>query len=155
LTNEGLFSKELKNSKPLPPPILKSKTSHRIKYEAEVAVIRSKIGNIEEVRTQLGLSRRKICQLLMVDPSAWTRWTQQENRIPPHVYRSLQWYLELIEKDPIWHPKNTFFPELHNSKSEIEDLKKSLLILRAQQKWVIALATFAIIFGSLVLFLQS
>ena len=46
----------------------------RMKYEAQVQVIRSRIGGLEVVRARLGLSQRKICQLLMVDPSAWNRW---------------------------------------------------------------------------------
>ena len=86
----------------------KKKTSLRMNYEAQCDVIKQKIGSIEEVRIKLGLSRRKICQTLMVDPSAWSRWMKNEDTIPPHIYRSLQWYLELIEKEPIWHPKNHF-----------------------------------------------
>lgn len=83
-------------------------SSLRLRYEAEVAVIRKSLGGLEEIRTGLGLSRRKMCQLLMVDPSAWTRWTKRGSHPPAHVYRALQWYLALIDKQPGWHPKNSF-----------------------------------------------
>ncbi len=77
----------------------RAKTSHRIKYEAEVEVIRRQIGDLEQIRLNLGLSRRKICQLLLVDPSAWTRWSRSHTA-PPHIYRALQWYMSLLEKIP-------------------------------------------------------
>lgn len=78
----------------------RSKTSLRIHYEAQVSVIRNQIGNLEEIRGNLGLSQRKISQLLMVDPSSWTRWVKQGDEAPPHIWRSLQWYLTLKEKIP-------------------------------------------------------
>ena len=36
----------------------------------------------------------------MVDPSAWTRWTKNGEKAPPHIYRALQWYLIMNEKIP-------------------------------------------------------
>lgn len=78
----------------------RSKTSLRIRYEAEVELIRKKLGDLESIRESLGLSRRKMCQLLMVDPSAWTRWTNGTTKVPPHIYRALQWYLAINEKYP-------------------------------------------------------
>lgn len=86
----------------------RSKTSLRLKYEAETAVIQKKIGHLEDIRSSLGLSRRKMAQLLLVDPSAWTRWTKNEDSAPPHIFRSLQWYMALIDKQPGWHPQNSF-----------------------------------------------
>ncbi len=86
----------------------RSKTSLRLKYEAETAVIQKKIGNLEDIRKSLGLSRRKMAQLLLVDPSAWTRWTKNKDSAPPHIFRSLQWYMTLIDKQPGWHPQNSF-----------------------------------------------
>jgi transcriptional regulator with XRE-family HTH domain len=84
--------------------VFKAKTSHRMHYEAQVEVIKKQIGDLESVRDQLGLTQRKICQLLMVDPSAWTRWTRRRDRgggqVPPHIYRALQWYMTLQEKVP-------------------------------------------------------
>jgi|GEM_PF-4669542 len=72
----------------------RTKTSQRLKYEAEIAVLKKEIGSLEEVRIKLGFSRRKICQLLLVDPSAWTRWTAENQDAPPHIYRALKWYLD-------------------------------------------------------------
>ncbi|WP_231839114.1 hypothetical protein [Bdellovibrio bacteriovorus] len=78
----------------------RSKTSLRMNYEAQVAVIQRQIGNLEQIRGDLGLSQRKISQLLMVDPSSWTRWVKQGDEAPPHIWRALQWYLALREKIP-------------------------------------------------------
>ncbi|MBK7842626.1 MAG: hypothetical protein IPJ71_02865 [Bdellovibrionales bacterium] len=86
----------------------RSKTPLRLKYEAETAVIQKKIGHLEDIRNSLGLSRRKMAQLLLVDPSAWTRWTKNEDSAPPHIFRALQWYMALIDKQPGWHPQNSF-----------------------------------------------
>lgn len=81
-------------------PELRSKTALRMKYEAEVSVIKKQTGDLEIIRANLGLSARKMCQLLMVDPSAWSRWTKAGEEAPPHIYRALQWYLTLNEKIP-------------------------------------------------------
>ena len=78
----------------------RSKTSLRMHYEAQVSVIRDQIGNLEEIRASLGLSQRKMSQLLLVDPSTWTRWTKQGDEAPPHIWRALQWYSALKEKIP-------------------------------------------------------
>lgn len=78
----------------------RSKTSLRMHYEAQVSVIQSQIGNLEEIRGSLGLSQRKMAQLLLVDPSTWTRWTKQGDEAPPHIWRALQWYSALKEKIP-------------------------------------------------------
>ena len=85
----------------------RSKTPLRQQYLAEVEVIKRKLGDIESIRQSLGLSKRKMSQLLLVDPSAWTRWTTGDAP-PPLVYRSLQWYLALIDRNPEWHPQNSF-----------------------------------------------
>jgi len=76
------------------------KSSQRLRYEAEVGLIRRKLGNLETIRDSLGLSQRKMAQLLLVDPSAWTRWTKGTESAPPHIYRALQWYLALQDKYP-------------------------------------------------------
>lgn len=77
----------------------KTKTSLRMQYEAQSKVIEKQIGGLEGVRRQLQLSQRKMCQLLLVDPSAWTRWVKS-GQVPPHVLRALQWYLIIQEKIP-------------------------------------------------------
>lgn len=78
----------------------RAKTSLRMHYEAQVSVIQKQAGNLEEIRASLGLSQRKMAQLLLVDPSTWTRWTKQGDEAPPHIWRALQWYLALREKIP-------------------------------------------------------
>ncbi len=79
---------------------VRSKTSLRMHYEAQVAVIEKQAGSLEKIRENLGLSSRKISQLLMIDPSSWTRWTRHGDQVPPHIWRALQWYLILREKIP-------------------------------------------------------
>ncbi len=76
------------------------KTPLRLQYEAQVEVIKKQIGELETVREKLGLSQRKICQLLMIDPSSWSRWVVKKDPVPPQVYRALQWYMALNEKIP-------------------------------------------------------
>lgn len=66
----------------------KAKTSLRMNYEAQAKVIERQTGGLEAIRLQLGLSQRKMAQLLLVDPSAWTRWMKTSP--PPHILRSLQ-----------------------------------------------------------------
>lgn len=73
-------------------------------YFAEKNQIKSEIGNLEEIREQLGLSQRKICQMLLVDPSSWTKWIKPGQDAPAYIYRSLQWCLAILEKYPETHP---------------------------------------------------
>lgn len=124
---EGSFSK--KKSEP------KIKSSLRMKYEAEVSSIKKESGNLEEIRRNLGLSKRKMAQLLLVDPSAWTRWTSKKGEAPPHIYRALQWYLLLQEKHPEY--KSSLWlnavstPKL--SEHEVQNLKAEV-IAHAQER---------------------
>jgi hypothetical protein len=53
-----------------------------------------------------------MAELLLVDPSAWSRWVRDESKVPPHVYRSLNWYLQLRE---------------HNKNSELNENKKTTM----------------------------
>ncbi|NQZ18847.1 MAG: hypothetical protein HRT44_06270 [Bdellovibrionales bacterium] len=100
-----------------------------MKYEAEVQAFTKRQGNLEDIRRELGLSKRKMAQLLLVDPSAWTRWTKNEASAPPHVYRALEWYMLLQEKHPEY--KSSLWlnavstPQL--SKKEIENIKTELI----------------------------
>ncbi len=80
------------------------KTSLRLKYEAEARVLRKEMGTLDSVRERLSISRRKMCQILLIDPSAWTRWMKDESKIPPHIYKALQWYLIVIDKYPVFDP---------------------------------------------------
>lgn len=83
----------------------RAKSADRMGFEAEVDLIQKQIGDLEEIRARLGLSARKMTQLLMVDPSAWFRWTKKITPPPPHIYRALQWYLLLQEKNPGYTPQ--------------------------------------------------
>lgn len=117
-------------------------SAQKIKYEAEVQSIKQKYGDVESIRLRLGLSRRRICEELMVDPSAWTRWTQKDGSVPPHVYKTLALLLpkfeasaklSFIEKSEINILKN----EELNSKPEvdlshIESLRSTIGKLEAQ-----------------------
>jgi transcriptional regulator with XRE-family HTH domain len=79
----------------------KIKSKDRLYFEAQVEVIKKQIGNLETVRKKLNLSQRKMSQLLLVDPSAWSRWVAEEQEsAPPHIYRALQWYMSLQEQIP-------------------------------------------------------
>lgn len=82
------------------------KTSLRLRYEAEARVLRDQMGSLDKIRGDLGLSRRKMCHLLLVDPSTWTRWMRDETKVPPHIFKAMQWYLTLIEKYPLLHPQH-------------------------------------------------
>lgn len=113
----------------------RGKTHLRIKYEAESKVIRNKLGSLEEIRAKLNLSQRKMCQLLLVDPSAWTRWIKDESKVPPHILRSLQWYLALIDKSPEWHPMNTYLGAIRTSQhssDKTDEIKSDLQQLERQ-----------------------
>lgn len=82
----------------------KAKSSQRIRYDAEVSALKKRVGNLDEIRGALGLTQRKMAQLLLVDPSAWTRWTRDGEDAPPIVYRALGWYLALEGKYPALSP---------------------------------------------------
>jgi len=75
-------------------------SAQRMKYSAEVKLIQNQHGDLEAMRRTLGLSQRKMAQLLLVDPSAWTRWTRPNGNPPPHIFRALSWFLLLQEKAP-------------------------------------------------------
>lgn len=76
------------------------KPSPRDEYLREKERIQREIGDLEEIRISLGLSQRKLCKLLLVDPSAWTRWLKAPNGAPPHIYQSLRWLVELKRLNP-------------------------------------------------------
>lgn len=72
--------------------------SLRDQYLLEIERIKHEIGDLEQIRTALGLSQRRMCQLLLVDPSAWTRWNKTSP--PPHIYKALKWLIELKKINP-------------------------------------------------------
>lgn len=86
-----------------------------LRYDAEVNVIKKELGDLEEIRKNLGLTQRKICQLLLVDPSAWSRWCSPRGPgAPPHIYRALFWYVSWQKQKgaPVQNPTWTPPPEL-------------------------------------------
>jgi hypothetical protein len=111
----------------------RNKTSLRLKYEAETRVFRSKFGGLEDVRRRLNLSRRQMSQLLLVDPSAWTRWTRDEERVPPHIYRALEWYLTLEGRSEL-HPQlsKIYLGSIKASDHRIEELVYEISDLKRQ-----------------------
>lgn len=105
------------------------------RYKHEVRLIREKHGDLETIRAKLNLSKRKVCELLLVDPSAWSRWTSQGGEdAPPYIYRSLQWYLSLIDKDVAWHPMNSFLGLIpkRTESMQLQKLKEELHKLQAK-----------------------
>lgn len=72
----------------------------REQYLLEKERIKYEVGDLEQIRISLGYSQRRMCQLLLVDPSAWTRWTKTLSGAPPHVYQALRWLVELKKTNP-------------------------------------------------------
>ncbi|HVK60727.1 MAG TPA: hypothetical protein VM432_04215 [Bdellovibrionales bacterium] len=70
----------------------------RDRYLLERDRIQHEIGGLNRILETLGLSQRKVCQLLLVDPSAWTRWNKTE--APPHIYQALRWLIQLKKLNP-------------------------------------------------------
>jgi hypothetical protein len=70
----------------------------RARYMLEKQQIQDEIGDLKQILETLGLSQRRACQLLLVDPSAWTRWSKME--APPHIYKALHWLLQLQKLNP-------------------------------------------------------
>lgn len=149
MTRQNLFGRELKvdlegwskdslssTSHSFVEADVKVATPGRMRYQAQVDVIKKQIGDIETVRANLGLSRRKMAQLLLVDPSAWTRWVRDGNT-PAHVYRALQWYMAVSEKIPALG-SNYWFGTVTTQAKEVASEKKLIeiekLILKEQRK---------------------
>lgn len=118
---------------------IRAKTSLRLKYEAESQVLLKKFGGLSGIQTKLNLSQRKICQLLMVDPSSWSRWMLDEAKTPPHILRALEWYLVTQDKYPgfdvhFWLHSNgkTSGATLERTQLLHEDLTKESAELKIQ-----------------------
>lgn len=108
---------------------LRPKSSLRMIYAAEIKIFTSQYGGLENIRQKLGFSRRKMCQLLLVDPSAWTRWCRDETKVPPHIYRSLEWFLALNQKAFTQPDLAAIFSARYKStafRGEIEQLREEL-----------------------------
>ncbi len=81
---------------------IRTTSSRRLRHEAEVEVLKSKTGDLNEIRESLGLRPSQICEILKVHPSAWTRWVKSK-KAPPHIYQMLEWYVELLT----WRGQNS------------------------------------------------
>ncbi len=101
-------------------PTSRNKTQLRSHYENQVDVIKNQFGDIDKIRMQLGLSQRQMAQLLMVDPSTWTRWLKQKKGAPPHIYRALQWLMIIREQ----LPDNTIIPVQPNNTNTMKIAKQ-------------------------------
>ena len=87
-----------------------------------------------EIR-QSKLSRRQLCKNLMVDPSAWSRWTANGvDSAPPRVYQALALLL---------NDQNTKPLELSRVKAEIESKQEALSL---GWKLILILNTMAIFY---------
>lgn len=90
---------------------------------------------IEEIRTHLALSRRQICLLLKLDPSAWSRWEKTES-IPRSVFQALIWYVQIVEQNPQIHAPYGLEKKLQSQAREnemrIHHLKREISQLKNQ-----------------------
>lgn len=77
---------------------LSSGSKLRSEYLQEMMQIQHELGDLNQIRINLGLSQRQLCKLLLVDPSAWTRWNK--TGAPPHIYQALKWLVELRKVNP-------------------------------------------------------
>lgn len=104
------------------------KSPFRMQYAAETKIFINQYGNLENIRQKLGFSRRKMCQLLLVDPSAWTRWMKDEAKVPPHIYRALEWYLALNEKALTQPDLASIFTHRYRTPPQNNDQKPGFLV---------------------------
>lgn len=122
--NDRLNEREISSENPVKARV---KTSNRMNYEAQVDVIRKQIGDLESIRGKLNLSQRKMAQLLLVDPSAWSRWTALGESAPPHIYRALHWYMTLQEQIPGLNAAYFLQKDTQSIKSELNLLTQEKL----------------------------
>ena len=101
----------------------KGQGTYGLFYASQVQQIKDEIGDLESIRKNLGMSRKQICQLLLVNPSAWTRWTKSSQGAPPHFYRALEWLIYIHNKQNPNNEKETTkissLPIYHKTKQEM------------------------------------
>lgn len=115
------------NSSQNTPNLHQKRGSLRLKYDIEVEQVIQRWGDLDQIRHQLGLSQRKICQLLLVDPSAWTRWQKAEQQAPPHIYRALDWFMELRQERGVSpHGYLTTISRYGDPEKQLGDLEKQI-----------------------------
>lgn len=87
----------------------RAESEKRLRYEEVVQQIREKYGSLEEMRKRLNFSQKQMSELLLVDPSAWTRWVKDGEAAPAHIYQALAWYFE-SRIENISAPKSDMIP---------------------------------------------
>lgn len=85
----------------------KGQGTYGLFYASQVQQIKNEIGDLESIRKNLGMSRKQICQILLVNPSAWTRWTKSPQGAPPHFYRALEWLISIHNRQAPNNKKET------------------------------------------------
>lgn len=65
------------------------------KQRLHLEFLKKSIGPLEHLRHRLGLSQRKMSELLLADPTSWSRWIKKPDSMPSTIYQSLFWYLQL------------------------------------------------------------
>jgi transcriptional regulator with XRE-family HTH domain len=111
---------------------LRMKSSLRMEYEAKAKRIQKQLGGLKGVQERLALSQRALAKLLMVDPSTWSRWVKNEDLIPPHIWRALEWYLALEEKVPGLSPAHFLLKSQEDYRKEVELLRQKIQDLEMQ-----------------------
>ena len=102
----------------------KGQGTYGLFYASQVQKIKERLGDLEGIRKNLGMSRRQICQILLVNPSAWTRWTKSSQGAPPHFYRALEWLIYIHSKKAN-HQQNSLFLDASSRQTSIEDIDHS------------------------------
>ena len=74
-------------------------SAHRRRNMEIASKLKTELGNLDDIRGHLGLNKKEMAELLLVDPSAWSRWSKNESKVPLHVWRSLDWYLRLKDTE--------------------------------------------------------
>ena len=95
------------------------------------------MGSLEDIRKTLHLSRRKMCQMMLVDPTSWTRRTRDESKVPQHILKALQWNMLLVEKYPSLHPQHKIGMQNDLPRQESDGLSARQLEQMNQQKRVL------------------
>ena len=114
----------------------KGKGTYGLAYASTVEQIKKQIGDLESIRQNLGMSRRQICQILLVNPSAWTRWTKSNEGAPPHFYRALQWLIYIHNNRQKSGPDSVEDKTDHPSKTSDLLRKKHFTESTADIDWV-------------------
>lgn len=120
------------------------KSEKRLRYDEIVQNIRQKHGSLEDMRKRLGYSQKQMSELLLVDPSAWTRWVKDGETAPAHIYQALAWYFEsrpsaTVEKLP-WQMAKSEFVEPFDSEAWAEEKAQLIGELRSAQNKAIGVS---------------